>query len=124
MDRMSDRDFEGLFPRDVLGRIVLGFCSLFFLPLFGGFLVGLWFLPRPQAPLESAISWAASVFLGTLVAYFLTGLIWAIAQPKWLEPVVEVVASKVARVARLTSLTAIAMFLLLLLAVALAAFLS
>ncbi|MEX0702465.1 MAG: hypothetical protein WD069_10255 [Planctomycetales bacterium] len=120
---MSDRNLDGLFPRDPLGRIVLGFFSLLFLPVMGWFLGTLWFQPPPRAPLEwprAPLGWAiragGTAFFGTLFVYFLFGLAWAVAKPRWMGPYIEVVARNVTRVVRFTMLALLVIFLIVVLA--------
>lgn len=87
MGNSNDRNPDGLFPRDLVGRVVLGVCSTLFLPLMAAILFALWFrISPPQGVLEWVIRLAGTAFAGALAAYFVCGLAWAIAKPRRMEP--------------------------------------
>lgn len=92
-----DDNWDGLFPRDVAGRLGLGLASLFLVTFSGLMLYCLLF--RAQPPIAFADRFmliAVEEFLLGLFLFFLAGLIWAVFTPQWLERFRGSVARKLA----------------------------
>jgi hypothetical protein len=74
-----------IFPRDVLGRIVLFVASAFWAPVFGFVAYMFLVLARPV----TVEGWVVTVIVGELgvagALFFGAGLIWSVCMPHWLE---------------------------------------
>jgi hypothetical protein len=82
IDNRSDR--EKLFPSDPSGRLVLGLVSLVLCPVFGVVATKA-ILAKPQDHLAICMVLIGGEIAGLLSLFFATGLIWALAKPRWLE---------------------------------------
>lgn len=82
----ADDPLDGLFPRDLYGRIALGLASLTLGPAFAVAAVAIAVGRPPGAGFWWWALWAVlgEVFLA-LTLFFACGLVWALATPRWLE---------------------------------------
>src|SRR5689334_8277403 len=83
-----------LFPRDLYGRIALGIASLVLAPVGAAMFVALLTRPRPRGVTEWLVVAVASELSLALAIFFVCGLVWAVATPKWLEASLERVARR------------------------------
>lgn len=83
----NDPQLDGLFPRDLFGRLALGLVSLLLAPASGLILFSLVFGPgvKPLAWHDRIALLLLEEFLLGLFLFFSVGLLWAIAAPRWLE---------------------------------------
>jgi hypothetical protein len=94
MKRIRRRSIEQLFPRDLAGRIALAVSSLFFVPVSGFLFYGMIRKPFPANGLDKAFHLIVEELLGALFLFFAVGFIWAIATPRWLEPILRSAETK------------------------------
>ena len=91
-----ERRLDQLFPRDPYGRIALALASLSFGPVCWVMALALLFGSRPNDVLEWLFLAVVEELFVALALFFACGLVWALATPRWLETLLEVVAKKVA----------------------------
>jgi hypothetical protein len=93
-----DERLEPLFPRDIYGRMALTLASLTFGPIFWLLAVVVVFGARPGPQVVGWPEWCFLAVVGelsvALALFFACGLVWAIATPRWLEQVLDVVVTK------------------------------
>ena len=77
-------------PPDRVRRVILGIVSFVWLPLAGLGWYAATFLPK-RAPglLRRVLVAIAAEFFLLLFLASLVGLVWAVAAPKWLEPIAQ-----------------------------------
>ncbi|MCC6125888.1 MAG: hypothetical protein IT426_13060 [Pirellulales bacterium] len=82
-------------PQSILGRIGLAFFCLLFMPFSGVFLYAMFFSQNKPATI---LGWLGYIYfeilLSSLFVVSVTGLVWAIARPKWVESILRNYAVK------------------------------
>lgn len=87
---------DQLFPRDLYGRIALALASLFFGPICWIMAIALLFGPRPGDVLDWLFLAVVEELVVALSLFFACALVWALATPRWLKRLLEIVAKKLA----------------------------
>ena len=95
------------FPEDATGRVALGIAAAFFLPVCAMYLFSSWFLaPRPRDWLGWVFAFLCQELFIALFQFFACGLLWAIATPRFLRPLLSRSADRLSLALFLFSLPA------------------
>jgi hypothetical protein len=89
-----DDSFDRLFPRDFYGRIALALGSLTLGPVCWFLAIVLLLGGKPDGILGWLVLAVVEELFLALALFFTCGLIWSLATPQWLEPLLAGVAGR------------------------------